>query len=86
VNQPSQVRVVLDLETEGEQIQGSMSADGDSGLRFVGWLQLASRLERMRKCLPERTGLGPEEYARPVPDRDDQRDRQIADPLGGVSQ
>ena len=41
------MRVVLDLETEGQQIRGSMSAESGSGLRFVGWLHLASQLERL---------------------------------------
>ena len=46
------VQVVIDLDTDGDQIQGSLTPAGEDRKHFYGWLQLASHLERIRKHLP----------------------------------
>jgi hypothetical protein len=53
VQESRSVRVVLELDPEGETIQGSLS-DALKGHRpFQGWLELASALEAVRKAREE---------------------------------
>jgi hypothetical protein len=44
------VRIVLDLDPEGETIQGSMSDAIEGARTFQGWLELANALEAVRKA------------------------------------
>jgi hypothetical protein len=52
----SQVRVVLDLDLDGDPICGSISAADRDSHRFFGWLELADELEVMRKSVPDDPG------------------------------
>jgi hypothetical protein len=45
---PSHLRVVLDLQIEGELIQGLISTPDQCGQPFFGWLELASQLQKGR--------------------------------------
>ena len=49
VQSSQQVRVVLDLDLDGEPIRGSVCG-ADQGIRpFFGWLELANALVRVRE-------------------------------------
>jgi hypothetical protein len=52
---PSQVRVVLELTTDGGPIQGSVSVAGRPFGTFFGWLELASQLVQARDARSELT-------------------------------
>jgi hypothetical protein len=41
--------VALDLRPDGEQIAGTVRADGRQPLPFVGWLELAALLDQARR-------------------------------------
>lgn len=47
--QPATARVVLELESEGEPIRGSISSPCHGDGRFHGWLELADALETARR-------------------------------------
>jgi hypothetical protein len=49
VDAPHVDRIVLDLEP-GEPIRGSICAQSGRSQRFYGWLDLASRLERLQQA------------------------------------
>ena len=53
VQESRSVRVVLDLDPEGETIQGSVSDSRQGNRPFQGWLELASALEAARTARNE---------------------------------
>jgi hypothetical protein len=53
------VLVVLDLETDGGVIRGSLSTLDRGRREFFGWLELAAELEAARKSLSHRPGTAP---------------------------
>jgi hypothetical protein len=48
VSSSSRARVVVELETDGDPIRGSISSAGQPGRPFRGWLELANALEAAR--------------------------------------
>jgi len=58
------VLVLLDLETDGGVIRGSLSTPDRGRREFFGWLELASELEAARTATSHEPG--PAASARPV--------------------
>jgi hypothetical protein len=54
----SQVRVVLDLDADGDLICGSISTADHAPHQFFGWLELADELEGVRKSVRDDLGVG----------------------------
>jgi hypothetical protein len=54
----SQVRVVLDLDADGDLICGSISTADHAPHQFFGWLELADELEAVRVAARAGDGAG----------------------------
>jgi hypothetical protein len=49
MRQSRQIRVVLDIEPDGEPIRGSLSAVDHDSRPFFGWLELVGAVEAARR-------------------------------------
>ncbi|HEY2656521.1 MAG TPA: hypothetical protein VGI55_12080 [Solirubrobacteraceae bacterium] len=47
-------RFILELAPSAEPIAGSLTDERGTTVSFTGWLELASALERVSQCSPER--------------------------------
>jgi hypothetical protein len=53
MHEPQNVRLILDIDPDGETIRGSVSKADQGGRPFFGWLELAAALEAARQEVTE---------------------------------